>query len=369
MRVLELIESAGRGGAENVVLELSAALQKTNQVEVLIANFRHGWLSEEAVKRGFSYTHIQTPKRFDPLLPIKIAKLIRKNKIDILHCHLVDTIFYGSIAAWLARVPCIGTEHGDVHHTQKKRFLKLKLKLASFFGCQLCAVSQYSSDALEKLVGKKVTVVGNPLSDFSSTLSREEIRKQEGWEEHDWIFIQVANLRPVKNQSLFLEGFSIFIKKLSPDEKRTPKLVFIGDGKLREALILKTNELGLANFVSFLGHKDNARELVSGADAFVLTSLSEALPMSLLEAAVAGLPCIGSAVGGIPEVLDAGRGELFQSGNVEELAACLKRVFENPMKSNLLQNFVREKFGAEVVAKQHIEIFKKVGPRVSPPAN
>jgi glycosyltransferase involved in cell wall biosynthesis len=132
-----------------------------------------------------------------------------------------------------------------------------------------------------------------------------------------WIWIHIANLRKVKDQTTLLEGFA----KSSTRKDVPQKLLIVGDGSLRNELEEKASSLGISNEVLFLGFRNDIHELLSLSDGFILTSISEALPISILEAARAKLVILSSAVGGIPEIIaDSETGYLFPPSSPHSLA-------------------------------------------------
>lgn len=122
-------------------------------------------------------------------------------------------------------------------------------------------------------------------------------------ESNDLVFLNVASLSPVKNHEALLRAFSRFNK--TSEVGRNTKLVICGGGSLKTKLLAVTHLLKIQDQVEFLGYQPHRRmpEIYSMADAFILPSLSEAHPWSLLEAMSCGLPSIASAVGGIPETI------------------------------------------------------------------
>ena len=113
--------------------------------------------------------------------------------------------------------------------------------------------------------------------------------------------------------------------------------VIVGDGKYRPYLMALAERLGMASRIQFAGQVtagDPVRRILDDADLFVLPSRTEGLPRALIEAMARGLPCIGSAVGGIPEVLDAS--ELVPAGDSAALAAKIQEVLRDPLRMEML---------------------------------
>jgi glycosyltransferase involved in cell wall biosynthesis len=143
-----------------------------------------------------------------------------------------------------------------------------------------------------------------------------------------------GRLSPVKAPGDLLDAWVLFSRQYADT-----RLLFVGDGELAQALQAQVAQNGLAEQVQFLGQVDDISDYLLVADAFVLPSLSEAMPNALLEAMAVGLPVIASAVGGILDVVEHGRnGLLFTPGDIDALAACLFEIAQSPE--------LREKLGA-----------------------
>ena len=116
MKILYLIESDDPGGAENVMLSLIEYFKE--KYPIYVGCFKKGWIYNELKNKKFNPKLISTNKgSFDIKLLRELIRLIRNEKINITHSHLFDTNFYSSLAAKIAGIPHISTEHGDIHHT------------------------------------------------------------------------------------------------------------------------------------------------------------------------------------------------------------------------------------------------------------
>jgi glycosyltransferase involved in cell wall biosynthesis len=338
MKILHFIETGGPGGAEQVFLTYVKTLRDMN-IEVLAVTLREGWLTtrldEEKIER-----RLLTSKKSRIQLVFLLYSLIKSERIDLVHSHLLDSNFYCSIAATLANVPHIGTEHGDIHHLRKKRMAAYKTRLTSFFTSHIFAVSLFSKNALIKsgMSKRKVSVLPNPFdftTDKTKRIPRETRMNYLGLSDQSpdtWIWIHVANLRQVKDQTSLLEGFA----KSTSRKEHPQKLILVGDGSLRNELEKKAFSLGISEDVLFLGFRNDIQELLSLADGFILSSLSEALPISILEAARAKLVLLSSSVGGIPEIItDSETGFLFPPLSPDSIAGKIDYVITHKEKARI----------------------------------
>ncbi len=333
MNILQFIESGGPGGAEQIVLRLACGLSARGH-KVTVVTLRTGWLTEQLREAGISHVHLESGRACDFTLPFRLARLVQQSRADVLHSHLLDSNFYAAMAARVAGVPHLATEHGDIHHPNRKRFLRLKVKLPSYLGSHFSAVSQFSKDTLIAMgvPTARVKQIYNPIS-LPRTLpnaEREGIRTDFGVGADEWVWIHLANLRPVKDQETLLRGFHQAVVQARELNLSPHYLWIVGDGAQRDKLETLVRELGIVDQLRFLGFRRDVSLLLQASDGFVLSSLSEAMPVSLLEAMASGLPVISTRVGGVPEVVKPEEtGLLIAPRQPSELASAMLKLLSN----------------------------------------
>lgn len=364
-RILLFIETGGPGGAERVVAALAKGFKDLGK-KVDVCTLRTGWLTEELAAIGVPHHLIESTRGFDVFLPLKIARLAKSLKVDVLHTHLLDSNFYGAIAARIAGIPHLATEHGDVHHTQKKRFLSLKLGCLNLLQTKISAVSEFTAKRLAELGINKsnISCIGNPM-ELATPLPgiRAKIRSELGVapdRQNHWLWLHVANFRPVKDQATLIKGFAAACKN-SPIPQ---SLALVGDGELKPELQHLASSLGVQNLVHFVGFQNNVPHWLCAADGFILSSRSEALPMSVLEAGMSGLVLVSSAVGGVPEIITPATGYLFKAGDSEELGEVLSKVVTNIPRSLQLAQAAREqiiaKYSTEKILEELLSVYSGI---------
>jgi glycosyltransferase involved in cell wall biosynthesis len=361
MHVLLFNESAGPGGAERVVLTLAVKLQ-TLGVKVSVATLRAGWLTNQLAEKKITHFLIPSVSKKHMRLAWRLYRILSSREYDIVHSHLVDSNFYASIAAFFARIPHIATEHGDVHHTKKKRALQFKCLVIGQLATRIAAVSEFTKNALIALgvPEKKVKVIGNPVS-IGLTLNENQkqgLRKIIGVDETTWVWLHVASLRAVKNQSTLLHAFKETIEK----NARPQSLLIAGSGPEEGNLKALAETLGISKKVFFLGFREDTEILYQIADCFLLTSHSEALPISALEAGLAKCPVLTTSVGGLPSLLAEQRGFLSAPDSPshfsKEMLSVLNDENEAKRRGELLFHYVTEHFSAETIAKKYLELYR-----------
>lgn len=361
--LLLFIESAGPGGAERVVHKLALALRARGH-RVGVATLRTGWLTERLAADGVPHHLLSSTRRLDLGFPLQLSRLLKQHSYSVLHSHLLDSNFYGALAARFAGRRHVATEHGDVHHLQPKKLLGLKIRTISACGSTIAAVSGFSrGKLLERGANpRRVVVIGNPIDPVTPDprariTERASLGLPPDAHEH-FVWVHVANLRPVKDQETLLKGFAAARATI----ERPQTLLIVGDGELRPGLEALAESLGIRSAVRFLGFSDAVERPLQAGDGFVLTSRSEALPMSLLEAGVFGLTPVVSAVGGLPEVVvDGQTGRTFPAGDAASLGAALAAVAGDLEQCRMLQrglaSVIRERFETPAVIAAYEKLY------------
>ena len=361
MRILFFIETGGPGGAEQVVLQLAKGFEESGD-QVGVVTLRTGWLTEQLAELGIKHYRLISDSSLDVSLPIRLSRILKN--YDVLHSHLFDAGVYGCLAARLAARPHISTEHGDIHHINKRKFSGFKVFLLGKLASKCTAVSQYSKDALVAagLACDKVDVVGNPirLEQFrAASVSSVELGIP-GVDDDTFVWVHVANHRKVKDQPTLIKGFASCCKA-SP---RKQVLILVGDGPERAALEELVEQQGVSDRVFFMGFRNDVPDILAAADACVLSSRSEALPMSLLEAGARGLALVSSDVGGVRDIIRPNEtGMLFESGDSQGLSEQLLKLLSDQelfeRVSSGAKKFIEQNFSLEVVMKQYRALYEE----------
>ncbi len=362
MKILQFIETGGPGGAEQVVLKLSTELIKQGD-EVLVCTLREGWLTDELDRAGIRRTKIESNSGADLKLIFQIAEICRREKIDVIHSHLMDSNFYCALSRLISRTRLICTEHGDIHHSQKKKFVSLKTKVTSLLASKVTAVSQFTKNELVKfgMNSSKVSVVRNPIeinrdSTDSSSIALSDV-SEDLISEETWVWVHVGNLRPVKDQSTLIKGFAESLKLSTTPQK----LIIVGDGELKEELVELTKSLNINDNVIFLGFRNDVKDILQLCNGFILTSKSEAMPISILEAMRANLVIISSNVGGIPEIIkDNETGFIFESQDHKDLAKKIAAIAGNYAAAKKITDQAKNNVLINCETSNITKIFKKL---------
>jgi glycosyltransferase involved in cell wall biosynthesis len=337
------------GGAEEMVLNLVKHLPPRFEPMVCCIN-QAGPIGEEIRKTDTPVAVLGlTPGLRHPFHLRGIRRYLRETKPTIVHTFLLTASLYGRLAGVLERVPIvIGTEVNIYQRKRRHHILAERLLMARTSRVIVSAnsvrdyyVKQVHADP------SKIDVIYNAVdwTAIQTTRSRQEMRAALGIDANAKLAGVIARLTEQK-------GHRYLFRAMTTPALADLQLIVVGDGDLRDALKEDARALAIASRVHFLGARRDLGDLLCAIDAFVMPSLWEGLPLSLILAMGAALPVVASAIAGIPEVVDNGKtGWLVPPGSVIGLSTALADVFADPTHAaavgNAARDFVLPRFGVD----------------------
>ncbi|MFH0774231.1 MAG: GT4 family glycosyltransferase PelF [bacterium] len=359
--ILHCIDTGGPGGAEGVLINI-ARLIDTERYNSSICLLKRGWTFNEAKRIGIEPFVLTKKHRYDPFLLWHLIRLITEKKIDLIHTHCFGMNLYGALAAKMTGVPVIPTVHGFLYDFEKNRRL-IAYKLISRFSKKIVAVShELKSHLIEKarINPDKVMVIHNGIDlDGYKPIADSNLKKRElDIEPSAPIVGIVGNLRPVKDHETFLQAASQIIKVMP-----STKFLVIGDGPLKENLKEQSRKMKLDENVLFLGHRTDVLELLAIMDIFVLSSISEGLSLSILEAMAMSKPVVTTDVGGNPEIIVDGKtGFLVPPKDPSNLASKIMLLKDKGLAERMGgegRRRVEEHFSLEKMIKNYEQLYEE----------
>jgi glycosyltransferase involved in cell wall biosynthesis len=358
VRVVYLAHTFNVGGAEEMVLNLVRHLPAERFEPHVCCIHARGPIGEEIARTGTPVASLGlTPGLRHPLAVAAIRRYLRDTNPAIVHTFLLTASLYGRVAAILARVRIIvGTE---VNIYERKRRAHVWAERLLMAGTDCVVASAQSVKAFyERQVHadpSKVTVIYNAV-DFSQlqvTLPRAELRRSLRLPAGAFVAGTIARLTEQKGHAVLFAALN------GAPELQHVHLLVIGDGDLRGRLETDVIDRGLQSRVHFLGARRDLGNLLAAMDAFVLPSLWEGLPLSLVLAMGAQLPVVSTTVAGIPEVVtDGATGLLVPPGDAASLRRALVRVvvdrdeaarFGRAARASVLPRFGIDRYVSSVV--------------------
>ncbi len=327
LRIAHLIECDGPGGAERMVADLARELQEAGAHNlVLLPANGEGWVAQQLAGSGVAIEYF----RLDRPVSFKCARwltaVFRRYRIALAHCHEFSMAVYGAWAAWQAGVPHVVTMHGGRYYAHRLR-RRVALRAAIALGGRIVAVSHELARQLRRdlwLPASRITTITNGVRYVPA--ARSTLREELNLASEDRLVLAVGNLYPVKGHRFAVEALALL-------RERHPNvyLAIAGRGETAEALRTQAEELGVARRLHLLGLREDVANVLAGADVFVLPSLSEGLPLALLEAMLSGCPIVASDVGEVRNVLaDGEAGVLVPAGDAPALATALDKLLAAP---------------------------------------
>jgi glycosyltransferase involved in cell wall biosynthesis len=297
MKIAHVVDSMEVGGAETVVAQMCRMQRDQGHDPRVYAVASLGPLGEQLRREGF-VVEANVARHLSDALP-GFHRVFRKSRPDVVHMHNPTPTIYAAPAAVATGVPNIISTRHSLVAPPRRLSVELKYGVAAMF-CDwvvgICDATVENLRSLHTIPKRKIVRVYNGTSPIKR-VPLEQCPPKEGF-----TFLFVGRLAPVKNLSLLLNAFHLALAN-RPDLR----LWVVGDGGERTALEHLATELKITREVTFWGQQLDVAPFFSAADAFIMSSFSEGLPMALLQGLSVGLPAIVADVGGMAEIVRLAR--------------------------------------------------------------
>jgi glycosyltransferase involved in cell wall biosynthesis len=364
MKILQLKASSGRGGAETICRDATEEIARRG-INILTVIGEKGWLIDEMKSKALNVL-------FEKANPFSIARICKNFSPDVILVHGARMNIAAVFAGKILGIPVVAIEHGVEEIRLKNILLKTIDKLAAIGNVKRIAVSTAVKDSFVKnniIEESKIEIVHNGIKiknrdrKFKDRTSLRNILKIR---QDAFVVVSVGRLVEIKGHSYLIHAISELSK-----QRNICQCVIVGDGPKRRELENQAVSQCGDNVIVMTGAVDNVDEYLAAADAFVLPSLFEGLPIAMLEAMDSGLPIIATRVSGIPEVIVEGiTGLLCDPKDALSLRNQLQRIIDNPGLGQILaangQKYVKEKHSLEAMVTGYlnalesaINLFKK----------
>lgn len=338
-RVLHVIQSLDTGGAERVVAEYALAHDRTKYAPEVCCVFEGGHLVKTLEEAGIPVHVLRRRWKIDPGALLRLVLLIARRRFDVVHNHNFSALAIGVPAAILSgAATLIRTEHNVVQRRPTfRRLLSRAAALREDAQIAVSAAVRESHIGKERIPARRFATVRNGISGvrLGASEERDGVRSELGLADDAFMCLSVGSLTRQKDFTNLLEAAA----SLTGDVPNV-RFVVVGDGPQRELLRSRCSELGLDEHVLFLGRRTDVPRLLGASDIFVLSSAWEGLPITVLEAMAAGVPCVSTRAGGVGEALvDGVSGLLVRAGDSEALAEAVAKLASDPgLRTRLAAN-------------------------------
>ncbi len=327
MNILYLFATLPVGGAEEHLKTVLRNIDLSAFNPTVCCIGEKGAVGEEIEAMGFEVISLGRMKKksFDTSIPGLIKDIIKTRSIDLVHAHLYHACMYGRVAAFMAAVPVVTTEHNVYLRYKLKRSLlnRLLAKKTS----RIVAVSKAVRDYVSKrdsIDPSKFEVIYNGIETerFDIEMDRLEARRAIGIDEDGPVVGCVCRLSEQKGVTHLIGAFKSVLKEVP-----LATLLLVGDGPLAEELKKEVKSLSFGGKVRFLGQRRDIPVVLRALDLYVLPSLWEGLGIAVIEAMASGLPVVVSSAGGLVEVVEDDRtGYVVKPGDEEMLADSISKL-------------------------------------------
>jgi glycosyltransferase involved in cell wall biosynthesis len=363
IRVLEVLATLKRAGAERVAVSLACRLDPSRFETAVVSLFDEfpGGLEPVLAEAGIEAWHLGKRPGLDLRIVPRLFRVLRAFRPAVVHTHSY-VLRYSLPAGLAART---GAMVHSVHNLAAKEVdFAGRLLHRVAFGRQVAAVAvgeQVRRSFREMYGAEPAATIPNGIDPdaFRRPEARQQWRQANGFAETDFLIASVARLEPQKNPLGLIESFA----QAFGDDPRS-RLLLAGDGSMREAAREYSARRGVGKQVHFLGVRTEIAEILAACDIFALSSHWEGNPMAVMEAMAAGLPIVATAVGGVPDlVADGETGLLVPADEDSAFAAALSSLALNPGRRRDLAAAAQQRaaaFSIDAMVASYAGLFERL---------
>lgn len=360
-RILYVLTHLGFGGAETQVVDLATRMQGRGWEPMVLSLMHPSALTDRLEAAGIPCETLDAARgRLSPRLITGLTRVVGRFQPDVLHSHTLPANFTARAARALVDVPILVTSCHNVNEGGRARMLYYRLtdRLADL-------TTNVSHAAVERYVRIGAAPAGRirymPNGIDTDRFRPDEERRRAaqaslGISPDTFVWLAVGRLEAQKDYPNLLAAAARALDS-------SQRLLIVGDGGLRGDLEARIAAMGLGDRVQLLGLRPDVPDLMCAADAYVMSSAWEGLPIVLLEAAASGLPSVVTDVGGNRQIVDHGRtGMVVPSGDADALSDQMGRLCRMPAPDRrrmglAARELVEETFGLEAIADQWSSIY------------
>lgn len=364
-KICYFITDLAQGGAQTLLLDI---IDSADDIEFTICHFgMDDTLQEKFSAKGCRVESLRISSRFQfPLLIWRASDFFHRNKFNIVHAHLIHAIVVGRIVGQIVDIPNLVTTHHNVPDNYPHFEYRLE-ELTRPLDTATVTVSKGVQNSLEtgsSTTNQDIYNIPNGLdvNEFNQQVAEadvDQIRDKFQIEEDALTFLNIARYVPEKRQ----EDLIIAMEEIL-EEGMECHLMIVGWGDLEGELRQKVISRGLEDNVHITGHVPTVQEYYKCADVFVLPSIREGLPMTLIEAMAAELPIIGTRIPGVDEVVrDGENGYLVTPESPSELGKAMRKMGDEQRRTEFSQSsfeIAKNEFSIDTNINAYKELYEMI---------
>jgi glycosyltransferase involved in cell wall biosynthesis len=367
VRICQILPNLNVGGQERLAIWLADHFRSLGHEVSIVCLSGKGALIPDCSRRNIEVVIPDTRYRdfFQPGLLIWLRRFFKQRKLDVIHSHAFEANYYSRIAG--IGLGCCFIAHEQNIYPNKRWIHFFVDNVLSHKSARIVCVSQAVADfhvQRERLSRAKVAVIwsGTPETRGVAKRSRMEVRRELGVPDSAQVLISTAAFKPQKGHRVLLEAFA----RMS---WRETVLLLAGSGPLESECRALVSSLGIEDRVRFLGIVEDIGDYLHASDMFVLSSLWEGFGLAVVEAALAQLPIVATAVDGVLEIVQDGESAfLTPAGDVSGLARTLETAIDRLSRDpdsvfrmcETASRRARDIFSIERMANQLLELYQEV---------
>jgi glycosyltransferase involved in cell wall biosynthesis len=307
----------------------------------------------------------------DPARLYKIRRFVKERRIAVLHAHNIGPLIYAGVAIrilpMVRRPQIVYSDHNQLFSMNASRAARARwyLKLADQVVAVSADLQRTLTEHLHAAPGRVQVLYNGVDSRRFAHVDRFKVRRELGIADGEFVAGMAVVLSAHKGINYLLDAVPAILAKAP-----ATRFVIAGDGPARASLEEQARALGVGDRVVFIGHRTDIPDVVSAFDTYVLPSLTEGLPLALLEALAVGSPIVCTRVGGNPEIVEDGvNGYLVPPGDSAALADRILRLHADPefraaARERNLKKF-SERFTLHTMVDGHSRLFGDLAARVA----
>lgn len=364
-KILHLISSSGLFGAENIVLTLGKNIQD-NQFNSIVGAFHNNHdakneIIERARELGVETYSLTCNGRFDLGAVFRLKKYLVQNQIDVLHTHNYKSDVIGLIASKMAGIPVVATAHGftDVSRAVSAYEKLDRWALKSFFK----KVIVVTDSVLKGFPADKKRIISNGINIGHYAVDGKKgaiLRKKFHIAGGEILIGMIGRLSREKNQKMLLEAVYPIMR-----DNVDVKVIIVGDGPKRDELKQFGEARHMTDRIIFTGILQDTVPVYSAIDIFVLSSQTEGVPLTILEAMASEVPVVATRVGGVPNIIEDGQtGFLVDSKDTQALRGRIEELINDREKGQQLAKsayiFVKDHYSEGKMSDAYKKVYREV---------
>ncbi len=366
--LVQIIDSLKIGGAQKLLLMLAdqAQAHSIELTAVSLSSTDHRLILDGLTARGVQVVAFPARKLFDPTRIIRLTRFLAGGGFDLVQCHLSYANILGALCARLAGLPVIATLHSTslVSLHDRPAIDRLETAVISHCANNIIAVCHSVAEAYQARLRNRhgIEIIPNavPVPEKITPEERLRLRQEIAGDASRFIVISVGSFIPIKGYGDLLLSFSS-LRLTHPDII----LALVGDGPLFEEIRSQVSRLSLDKNVILLGERGDVPHLLAASDLYVSSSLQEGLPLTILEAMMAGLPVVATRVGDVSRLLTPDIGIVVPPHQPDGLSAAVDKIMNDAVcrqrMGKAAKAIAMKNYSAQGWMEKMLGVYQRVG--------